>query len=244
MKLNCDLGEGFGVWKMGNDEAIMPVIDQANIACGFHASDPMIMTRTVAMAKANSVTIGAHPSYPDLVGFGRRSMACTKEELKAMVWYQVGALDAICNAHNVKVEYVKPHGALNNDMMRDESILLSVMEAVAACPGKALMLPVTIHHQHHRKMADALSLPVWFEAFADRAYTDEGQLVSRSVSGSVYHDDDTILNQALSFSQKGGVTAFSGAWLDLPADTLCIHGDNDASIAVARRIRDALGSAR
>ncbi|MHA7880706.1 MAG: 5-oxoprolinase subunit PxpA [Saccharospirillum sp.] len=240
MYLNCDLGEGFGVWKMGMDDVIMPLINQANIACGFHASDPTTMTKTVELAVSSQVTIGAHPAYPDLMGFGRRSMACTKEELKALIWYQVGALEAICRSQGARVDYVKPHGALNNDMMKDNAHMTAVMEAVAALGDKALMIPVTVHHQAHRELGAAIGVPIWFEAFADRAYTNEGQLVSRSIPGSVYHDDELIVNQALSFSREGGVTSIDGHWLDLPADTLCIHGDNEASIAVVRRIRDAL----
>lgn len=240
MLLNCDLGEGFGVWKMGMDEAVMPLIDQANIACGFHASDPTIMSRAVGLAVANGVIIGAHPSYPDLVGFGRRSMACSNEELKTLIWYQVGALEAICRAHGAEVSYVKPHGALNNDMMKEESILVSVMEAVAKCQGMSLMLPITMHHRKHREMAADLKVPLMFEAFADRAYTEEGQLAPRYVAGSVYHDGDKILKQAISFTRDGGVTAINGKWLNLPADTLCIHGDNEASVTVARRIRKSL----
>jgi UPF0271 protein len=242
MKLNCDLGESFGVWKMGMDEAVMPLIDQANIACGFHASDPLTMLKTVELACKHDVEIGAHPAYPDLVGFGRRSMSCSADELKALIWYQMGALNSICEALGTHIQYVKPHGAMNNDMMKSNEMLRTIMEAVAKHEGIALMLPVTMAHADHNAMANDIGLPIIFEAFADRAYTDEGQLVSRAIPGSVYHEPSEVIAQAQSFANKSGVHSINGKWLDLPIDSLCIHGDNEASIAVVKAIRDALGN--
>lgn len=241
MKLNCDLGESFGVWKMGMDEAVMPLIDQANVACGFHASDPLTMLKTVELACRYAVDIGAHPAYPDLVGFGRRSMACSVDELKALIWYQMGALNSICQAMGTRIHYVKPHGAMNNDMMKSPKMLRTIMEAVAKHADVSLMIPVTMAHAEHTAMANQIGIPLILEAFADRAYTDEGQLVSRAIAGSVYHDAATIIDQAESFAHKGGVYSINGQWLDLPTDSLCIHGDNEASIAVVNAIRNALG---
>lgn len=242
VKLNCDLGESFGAWTMGQDADVMPYIDQANIACGFHASDPVTMHRTLALAAQHKVSVGAHPAYPDLVGFGRRSMVLTAEEVKTLIWYQVGALQGLARIHGITIEYIKPHGALNNDMMADPELLRAVMTAVAAyddqCP---LMIPVSCDHAVHRAMAQEIGIPLLLEAFADRAYDDTGRLVSRRVSGAVLHDPEDIVAQALSFTHKQGIEAQSGKWLDLPADSLCVHGDNAESVLAVAAIRQALG---
>lgn len=244
MKLNCDLGESYGAWTMGQDELVMPWIDMANVACGFHASDPVIMHKTVAMALEHGVEIGAHPSYHDLVGFGRRSIAHTPEEITALMLYQIGALEGICRAEGARLTYVKPHGALNNDMMKEPSLLRTVMASVANYrPDLALMIPVTLDHSAHRALASQIGVPLIFEAFADRAYDDRGQLVPRTQSGSVHHDPATIVAQALSFATNGGVRSMSGQWLDLPAESLCVHGDNEHALAAVKAIRDALQSA-
>ena len=244
MYLNCDLGESFGPWKMGLDEEVMPLIDQANIACGFHASDPLTMHRTLLLAVAHDVQIGAHPAYPDLVGFGRRSMKCTEEELKSLIWYQIGALNCIAGTFARAVSYVQPHGALNNDMMRSESLLRTVMEAVAACSDTLqLMIPVSNQWQAHQALADSLGIDIILEAFADRAYTDEGLLVPRSEPDSVHHDEATIVAQARSFAERGGIESINGQWLELPARSLCVHGDNPESVQAVRAIRHALDQA-
>ncbi|MCH8550728.1 MAG: 5-oxoprolinase subunit PxpA [Natronospirillum sp.] len=243
MKLNCDLGESFGAWTMGMDEAVMPLINQANIACGFHASDPVTMNRTLALAVKYDVEIGAHPAYPDLVGFGRRSMKCTNEELQALIWYQIGALDGVARAHGVQVSYVKPHGALNNDMMRSEEQLATIMKAVSAYGnGLRLMIPVTNNWQQHRKMAAELDLELILEAFADRAYDQNGLLVPRSEAGAVHHDSDRIVAQATILAEKGGLYSIDGQWLQLPAESLCVHGDNPESVQAVADIKAALES--
>lgn len=244
MRLNCDLGESFGPWKMGMDDAVMPLIDQANIACGFHASDPLTLYRTVSVAAEYGVEIGAHPSYPDLVGFGRRSMKCSDEELKSLIWYQIGAIDGMARMLGTAVSYVKPHGAMNNDMMRSENQLRSVMEAVASYDRNLrLMIPVTTRWQQHEALARAIGLELTLEAFADRAYDEEGQLVSRSEPGSVYHDQADIVAQAISFARQGGVHSSTGTWLELPAQSLCVHGDNPESVQAVKAIRTALSQA-
>ncbi|MGM0569152.1 5-oxoprolinase subunit PxpA [Marinobacter sp.] len=241
MKLNCDLGESFGAWTMGQDEAVMPWIDMANIACGFHASDPSIMASTVNLALQHDVEIGAHPSYQDLVGFGRRSIAHSPAEIRGLIWYQTGALDGICRAHGATVSYVKPHGALNNDMMKDGTVLQAVMEAVASFrEGLPLMLPVTLQADDHRDLARRVGLPVIFEAFADRAYDDEGHLVSRREAGSVHDDPEVIVRQAMSLVSKGGLYSHTGRWLPLAADSLCVHGDGASALEATRAIRRAI----
>ncbi len=240
MKLNCDLGESYGAWTMGQDDQVMPLIDMANIACGFHAGDPVTMLKAVALAAKHGVQIGAHPSYQDLVGFGRRSIAHSPDEITALMLYQLGALEGICQAEGVELSYVKPHGALNNDMMKDPTLLDAVMRAVTRYrPGLALMIPVTTRYREHRTQAEQLGLPLILEAFADRAYDDSGQLVPRSQPGAVHHSPEVIVQQALSFATQGGLHSVSGLWLDLPAESLCVHGDNEAALEAVRAIRQA-----
>ncbi|MEP4545512.1 MAG: 5-oxoprolinase subunit PxpA [Saccharospirillum sp.] len=242
MKLNCDLGESFGVWTMGMDAEVMPLIDLANIACGFHASDPLIMANTVKLACEHQVQIGAHPAYPDLVGFGRRSMACSPDELHALLLYQVGALDGLCRAQGTKVRYMKPHGALYNDMMRDPAILETVLKAGRDYGDLPVMIAANAKRAEHELLAASLGVDLMFEVFADRAYDDSGNLVPRSVADSVLHDAGAIVAQAVSFARDRGVTTHTGRWLDLDADTLCIHGDNASSLAAARSVREALSA--
>ena len=240
LRLNADMGESFGPWAMGMDEAVMPVVDLANIACGFHASDQDHMRRTVQLAVSHGVTIGAHPAYPDLMGFGRRSMACSAEEIENLVLYQIGALSAFCRAAGTDVHYVKPHGALYNDMMKNHDILAAVMRAVKAFdPGVALMTLSTRDNHPVRSLASAHGISLWLEAFADRAYDDDGHLLSRSNPGAVHAEPETIIEQARRIA-RGETLTTSGGELILEADTLCVHGDNPESIAAIRRIRDAI----
>ena len=180
MKLNCDMGESFGSWTKGMDAEVMPYIDMANIACGFHASDPLTMDRTVRTAIVEKVAIGAHPGYPDLLGFGRRDMEFAPEELQALLVYQIAALDGICRTHGTAIEYIKPHGALYNKMAVDRTTLAAVMAAVrnyaAHCP---LVVMATPDADEVLALAADAGINVWFEAFSDRAYSDEGRLVKR-----------------------------------------------------------------
>tara|TARA_R110000751_G_scaffold46563_1_gene104658 strand:- start:554 stop:1297 length:744 start_codon:yes stop_codon:yes gene_type:complete len=239
--LNCDMGESFGAWTMGMDQAVMPHVDCANIACGFHASDPGIMRRTVALAVAHDVRIGAHPSYPDLVGFGRRSMNCAAQEVEDMLLYQLGALQAMCRAEDTALSYVKPHGALYNDMMRQPELLHAVMRAVAAFDASLpLMLLARRDNHEAAALAAEQGISLWFEAFADRGYDAEGYLLPRSQPGAVHHAPDRILQQALTLARGEPLTASDGSALQLQADSLCVHGDNAESVAVVARIRAAL----
>ncbi|NBA95878.1 5-oxoprolinase subunit PxpA [Pseudomonas sp. R5(2019)] len=239
--LNCDIGESFGNWTMGLDAEVMPFIDCANIACGFHAGDPSIMAKTVALALSHGVTIGAHPAYPDLVGFGRRSMACSAQEIQDLLHYQIGALDGICRAKGGRVSYVKPHGALYNDMMANPQILRAVMQAVAAYDKRLpLMLMATRDNSAAQAMGEAFGLTLWFEAFADRAYDEAGRLVSRQLPGAVHHDPEQVIAQALALASGKALIASDGSELILTANTLCVHGDNASSVAAVQRIREAL----
>ncbi|MCM2319398.1 MAG: LamB/YcsF family protein [Pseudomonas sp.] len=239
--LNCDIGESFGAWTMGLDAEVMPHIDCANIACGFHASDPSIMRRTVALAVQHEVRIGAHPAYPDLVGFGRRSMACSAQEVEDMLLYQIGALDGICRAEGTRVSYVKPHGALYNDMMRKPELLRAVMRAVRLYdPGLPLMLMSVRDNSAAEALAAEEGIALWFETFADRAYDGAGFLVARSLPGAVHHDSAQVIAQALALASGQALTASDGSALVLRADSLCVHGDNASSVAAVRSIREAL----
>ncbi|UTW45356.1 LamB/YcsF family protein [bacterium SCSIO 12696] len=243
MRLNGDIGEGFGPWEMGMDEQLMPHLHLANIACGFHASDPVMMSRTVALAVEHNVTIGAHPGYADLQGFGRRSIPHSKDEIIALVTYQVGALEAICHRHGTQVSYVKPHGALYNDMMADDEVCLAVMTAVAGCSGDLpLMMLATADAERYKSMAQSFGLTVWFELFADRAYGDNGRLVSRSENGAVLHDRQQILDRVTHFLETNTWLSRNGTPLHLQADTLCVHGDNLSAVNVASQLRELLDS--
>lgn len=240
MKLNCDLGESFGSWQMGLDVAVMPHIDMANIACGFHAGDADVMAHTLNLAKQYDVTIGAHPSYPDLQGFGRRSMALSHHEIVNCMRYQIAALDGMARSNGLSLSYVKPHGALYNDMMSKPAVFSAVLDAVAGYyqPLK-LMILATAQQQHYRELATAKGVTLLFEAFADRRYTDAGVLTPRSQAGAVLHEDE-MLAQVRQLIQHGTVTTVSGNTLALSADTLCVHGDNKAAVAQVEKIRALL----
>jgi UPF0271 protein len=238
--LNCDLGESFGAWKMGLDDQVMPFIDQANIACGFHAGDPVVIKKTLLAAKRNNVQVGAHPSYPDISGFGRRSMKIPPVELIALLQYQIAALTGMASNLGIEVQYVKPHGALYNDMMADGHIRSAVMEAIAECHQPlAFMLQATPDAEIHRQEAQAFGLDVLFEAFADRCYDDNGALLSRAKEGAV-HSREKMLEQVVQLQEQGTVTTVSGHQLELQADSLCVHGDNMDGVNAIEKIRQLI----
>lgn len=243
LKLNCDLGESFGAWQMGQDELVMPLIDQANIACGMHASDPMTMLQTVRLAHRYGVEIGAHPGYPDKAGFGRRAMALSAEEVYALVLYQVAALDGVARSLKTQVGYVKPHGALYHAMMNDEPTRAAIMRAVADYPAElALVVLANAEAQRLRNEAQQYGLALRFEAFADRAYTDAGELVGRDQAGAVHDELNAVLEQAQMIATQGRVRAQSGRYIELPADTLCVHGDTANALLAVTEIRKALST--
>ena len=240
LSLNCDLGESFGAWKMGLDDQVMPFIDQANIACGFHAGDPVVIKKTLLAAKRNNVQVGAHPSYPDMSGFGRRSMKIPPVELIALLQYQIAALTGMASNLGIEVAYVKPHGALYNDMMADGHIRSAVMEAISECHQPlAFMLQATPDAETHREEAKAFGLEVLFEAFADRCYDDNGALLSRTKEGAV-HSREKMLEQVIQLQQYGTVTTVSGHQLALQADSLCVHGDNMDGVKAIEKIRQLI----
>ena len=240
LMLNCDLGESYGSWKMGRDEDVMPHVDQANVACGFHGGDPLVMQKTLALAKQNKVMVGAHPAYPDLVGFGRRSINCSADEISALVTYQVSAIDGMAKCQGLELAYVKPHGALYNDMMAKNGVRAPIMAAIANYHRPIrLMLQATPEAEQHRREAEALGIELWFEAFADRCYDDDGKLLSRAKPGAV-HSREKMLAQVEQICRQGTVTTVSGNTLDLKPDTLCVHGDNEEGIAAIIEIRNII----
>jgi len=240
LKLNCDLGESFGAWHMGLDSEVMPLIDQANIACGFHAGDPTVLVRTLTLAKQHQVEIGAHPSYDDRQGFGRRSVKMQAEELKHLLWYQIAAVDGVAKSLGLELSYVKPHGALYNDMMANPALLATVMQAVAGYhkPLK-LMLLASVSATEHKQLAKGYQLELLFEAFADRCYKTDGSLTPRSQTGSVL-DHQAALEQVQLLLQTGTVVSDTGDKVALVADTLCVHGDNPAAVVLVKSIRQLL----
>ena len=241
IKLNCDMGESFGIWKMGNDEEIMPFIDMANLACGFHASDSVTMNRSVQLAKKYNVTIGAHPSYQDLVGFGRRSMLCSLEEIKSIILYQLGALSAFCRAHGTTISYVKPHGALYNDMMKDENIFKAILNAISSYDKNIkLMILSSPKNEAYEFTAKNYSIGLIYEVFADRNYNDDGTLVSRALENAVIHDELEVANRIVTLKDRGYLTSLSGQKLFIKADSVCVHGDNENALEFIKLLRKAL----
>lgn len=237
LTLNCDLGESFGSWKMGMDEAVMPHIHQANIACGFHAGDAVIMRKTLMLAKEHGVSVGAHPAYPDLQGFGRRSMNCSHDEIVAYVQYQICAIEGMAYNMGLPLDYVKPHGALYNDMMASDSVRAAVMEAIVGQRSKpALMLQAVPENELHKQEAEKIGLSLHLEAFADRCYDDDGKLLSRTKPGAI-HTREKMMEQVQQLCDNGTVTTVSGHTLPLLANTLCVHGDNDAGVKAIADIR-------
>ncbi len=239
--LNSDLGESFGAWRLGADEEVLAVVSSANIACGLHAGDPRTMQQTVAAAVARGVALGAHPSLPDLQGFGRREMQVTADEVNALVVYQIGALAAFARAAGSRLVHVKPHGALYNMAARDRTIADAIAQAVHAVdPGLVL---VGLAASELPAAGARLGLRVAHEAFADRRYEADGRLVARSEAGAVIDEVDAAIAQALSIAVHRSVIARDGSSVAVHADTLCVHGDRPDAGAFARGLRDALDKA-
>lgn len=239
--LNCDMGESFGAYTLGMDADILQYVSSANIACGFHAGDARVMNRTVGMARDRGVGIGAHPGFPDLVGFGRRAMDCTLEELRDDLIFQVGALQAFCTHHGVSMQHVKPHGALYNLAVGNEAMARTIAEAIASLDAGLSMVTLAGKHADLMiRIGREVGIRMVFEAFPDRAYTPEGALVSRRLPGAVIHDPDKAAERALRMADEGAVIAVDGTPVPLEVHTLCVHGDNPKAVDLARTIRDRL----
>jgi UPF0271 protein len=233
--LNSDLGEGFGAYRLGPDEELFALISSANVACGFHGGDPRVMERTVAAAHAAGVAVGAHPGFLDLVGFGRRELAASPDEVRTDVLYQLGALEAFCRAVGVRLQHVKAHGALYNLAVKDAAMAEAIAAAVKAFAPELIVLaqPGTTLIA----AAEAAGLPVAREGFADRAYNADGTLVSRRLPGAVIADPETAAERALRLVTEGRLTAADGTELELAIDSLCVHSDTPGAVALARAIR-------
>ncbi|MGW9025979.1 LamB/YcsF family protein [Streptomyces sp. NPDC055722] len=236
--LNADLGEGFGHWRLTDDERLLSVVTSANVACGFHAGDAVTMRRVCELAAGRGVRIGAQVSYRDLAGFGRRAMDVPPAELAAEVAYQIGALEVFARAAGSRVSYVKPHGALYNRVVHDEEQAQAVVEGVLLADAA---LPVLgLPGSRLLEVAEKAGLPVFTEAFADRAYTEEGTLVPRGQDGAVVTDPDTVVERSVSLARFGVVAAHSGRDIPVRARSLCLHGDTPGAVDLARRVRTEL----
>ena len=241
INLNADLGESFGAWRMGDDAALLALIGSANVACGFHGGDPVVMTQTVKLARQAGVSIGAHPSFPDLQGFGRRVMRLGADELAATVIYQIGALMGVAQSQGQRVSHVKPHGAMSNLACEDAAMAATIAQAVKAVdPGLILLAPAL---SELALAGRAAGLRVADEVFADRAYTDDGDLVPRSQPGAVLSSSADCLAHVLRMLEQGGIVATSGKLLPTPFHSICVHGDNAHAVATAAAVRDGLRAA-
>ena len=239
--LNCDMGESFGPWPMGADEQVMPHITSANVACGAHAGDPVVMRRTVRLAKRAGVAIGAHPGFADLQGFGRREMIVDPAELEASLIAQIGALSALARAEDTTLQHVKPHGALYNMAARDRGLSDAIARAVAAVDRRLILFGLP--NSPMLDAARAAGLRVASEGFADRSYQPDGSLTPRSRSGAVIHDVDAVVARAVRMATEGVVLTADGDEVRLRVDTICVHGDTPGAAELVRRIRDGLRQA-
>lgn len=236
--LNCDLGESYGNYICGMDEEVIPYISSANIACGFHASDPMVMGKTVALAKKQNVCVGVHPGYPDLVGFGRRNMAVSPEEVKAMVQYQMGALMALCKAQGIRLAHVKPHGAMYNMAAKDEKLALAICQGIKEVDPELILLGLS--GSEMLKAAEKIGLKAAREVFADRAYEEDGSLVARSKEGAMITDEEEAIRRVIMMVKEGKVTAITGKEIAVTPHSVCIHGDGPKALAFVQKIRKTL----
>ena len=238
--LNADLGEGFGAWTMGADEALLDEVTSANIACGFHAGDPRTMDAAVAMAAARGVAVGAHVSYPDLVGFGRRQLRVSAEELITDVLYQIGALEAFCRRHGTAVRYVKAHGALYNDLAGDQQLAGALGQAVAAYSAGLSVL--VLAGSPAAEVLRQQGLRVVAEGFADRGYSADGRLIPRGQAGAVLTDPATVAERGWRIATGTPIEADDGSPMVLAVDSLCVHGDTPGAVDVARELRTLLSA--
>jgi UPF0271 protein len=241
LNLNADLGESFGAWHMGNDAALLAVINSANIACGFHAGDPVVMRETVRQAVANGVSLGAHPAFPDLQGFGRRVMKLSPAELEATILYQVGALQAMAAAEGGRVSHVKPHGAMSNMACADEAMAATVARSVKALDRELILLAPALSALE--RAGEAAGLRVCREVFADRTYQADGQLTPRAQPGAVLHEAQDCVHHVLRMLDAGGIVTTDGQRLPTAIHSICVHGDGPDAVASAQRLRVALEGA-
>jgi len=236
--LNSDLGESFGAYKMGRDTDIIPLVSSANVACGFHAGDPTIMAKTAALCAMHKTAIGAHPGFPDLVGFGRRNMNVSPEDVKNLITYQVGALAAFCKSAGIPMQHVKPHGALYNMAAKDAALARAICEGILAWDDSLILLGLA--GSQMITQAKELGLPAASEVFADRAYEDDGTLVARSKPGSMITDEDEAVARVIRMIKEHKVTSINGKEIEICPDSVCVHGDSEKALLFVEKIRRAL----
>jgi UPF0271 protein len=234
--LNCDLGESFGAYKMGLDEEVLPYVTSANIACGFHGGDPMVMEQTVALCKKYGVRAGAHPGFPDLAGFGRRNMSLTPREVKTSVMYQIGALKAFCNGAGIRLLHVKPHGALYNMAAKDYELAKAICQAMKEVDDSLVLLALS--NSEMLRAAKDTGMSSASEVFADRAYERDGSLVPRSRKGAVIEDKELAVKRVIRMAKEGVVEAIGGSTISIEADSVCVHGDGGKALEFVKRIRE------
>ncbi len=236
--LNCDMGESFGVYKLGSDDEVIQNISSANIACGFHAGDPQIMDYTVKLAKKHGVAVGAHLGFADLNGFGRRRIDIAPEELEKELIYQIGAMQGFCKTNGVKMVHVKAHGALNNIASVNKELAFTIARSIKAVDPRLIF--VALAFSEMEKAGKEEGLNVAREGFADRAYDSEGMLVSRKQPGAVIHDPEMVVERVLRMVQEGKVRTVSGEDIDINPDTICVHGDNPEAVELTRQLKARL----
>lgn len=236
--LNADCGESFGAYVIGQDAALIPLVTSANIACGFHGGDPAVMDATVKLALAHNVAVGAHPGYPDLVGFGRRELAATPDEIENFVLYQIGALSALARANHARLRHVKPHGALYNVAAKNIETARAITRAIARFDPS--LIYVGLANSAMGQAALEMGVPFAREGFCDRAYEADGSLRLRRLGGAVHSDPARAAAQALQLARDHSVTTYDGETIALQVDTLCIHGDNPRAVEIAQAVHEAL----
>lgn len=236
--LNSDVGESFGAYTIGQDAAVLAHITSANVACGFHAGDPGVMRETVATARRHGVAVGAHPGFPDLMGFGRRDLHATPREVEDFVVYQVGALAAVASAQGVRLQHVKPHGALFNMAVRDPALADAIARAAAAVDRSLILFGLP--RSELIRAGERAGLRTACEVFADRAYEPDGTLVSRRTAGAVIHEPEAVVSRVVQMARERTVIAVDRSVVTLELDTICVHGDTPGAAALVARIRQAL----
>lgn len=235
--LNSDLGESFGAYKIGNDENIIPLITSANIACGYHAGDSLVMDKTLLLCKENGTSIGAHPGFPDLMGFGRRQLNASPKEVEAYVTYQIGALDAFCRKYGLRMNHVKPHGALYNMAVKNEDYAIAIVNAVKNFDSSIKLLAP--FGSQMIIQAEKQGLDFACEIFADRAYESDGSLVARTKEGAMITDENEAVERVLTMITDGSVKAINGDIISIKADSVCVHGDGAKALAFVEKLRTA-----
>ena len=238
--LNSDLGESFGSYKIGRDEDIIPLISSANVACGAHAGDPDVMAKTADICKNSGISMGAHPGFFDLMGFGRRNLAVSPEEAKNLIIYQIGALDAFAKSRGIKLQHVKPHGALYNMAAKDARLAAAIAEGIYSYNPELILLGLS--GSEMLRAAENIGLPCAAEVFADRAYEDDGTLVARSKPGAMIKDEDEAVSRVIKMIKEHKVTTISGKEIEISPASVCVHGDSEKALLFVKKIRDALTS--